>query len=99
MATSPIVPPPPGGSAPDQSSPAQPMTSPPAVSPDPQQSGGMANQAAFSTLNIVQNARSLAQQFPSVAPEVRQINDLCQKIQMKIAQQADSGQPAAPPIG
>jgi hypothetical protein len=59
----------------------------------------MANQAAFATLQIVQAARQLAQQFPDVAPLARQINDLCQQIQMKISQQADSGQPAAPPIG
>lgn len=70
-----------------------------AVSPDPAQSGGPANQAAFATLQIVQNARALAKQFPDTAPLVRQINDLCQQIQMKISQQADNGQPAAPPIG
>ena len=80
-------------------SPAQPMTSPSAVSPDPQQSGGMANQAAFATLQIVQAARQLAQQFPDVAPIARQINDLCQQMQMKISGQSDAGQPATPPIG
>ena len=80
-------------------SPAQPMTSPSAVSPDPQQSGGMANQAAFATLQIVQAARTLAQQFPDVAPLMRQVNDLMQQAQMKIGSQTDSSQPAAPPIG
>src|ERR1700744_2709134 len=91
------VPAPPG--APSDPSQQAPPTSPMAVSPDPQQSGGMANQAAFATLQIVQAARQLAQQFPDVAPLMRQVNDLMQQAQMKIGQQADSGSPAAPPIG
>jgi hypothetical protein len=75
------------------------MSAPDPTTPDPQQSGGLANQAALATLQIVQSARQLAMQFPQVAPLMRQVNDLMQQAQMKISQQADSGQTPAPPIG
>jgi hypothetical protein len=87
------MPPPPGaGLGPSGSAPM-------VASPAPQSDAGPARQAAFQTLQIVQNARQLAQQYPEVAPLIRQVNDLMQQVQMKIAQNTSSGEPQAPPVG
>jgi hypothetical protein len=91
---SPAMPPPPG-MAPNAGPPA---SAPMVASPAPQQEG-TAKQAAFQTLQIVQNARQLAQQYPEVAPLIRQVNDLMQQVQMKIAQSTSAGEPQAPPVG
>lgn len=88
--------PPPPGMAPNAG---PPQSAPIAASPAPAQSDGVARQAAFQTLQIVQNARQLAQQFPEVAPLVRQINDLMTQVQMKIASATSAGEVEAPPVG
>jgi hypothetical protein len=51
-----------------------------------------------STLTIVSNARKLAEDFPQVTPEVRQINDLMQRIQAKIKGGQQPAETQAPPV-
>lgn len=47
---------------------------------------------------IVRNARMLAQKVPGAVDIIRQINDLTQKLQMKLIQNGPTPQPQAPPI-
>lgn len=98
MGTPAMMPPPPAPGDDSQQG-AVPPTSAQPASPAPPVDGGPAKQAAMSVFQIVQNARALAKQFPQVAPEIRQVGDLMQQVQMKIAQGASSGEPAAPPVG
>lgn len=51
-----------------------------------------------SSLTIVANARMIAQKVPAATPEVRQINDLVARIQMKIKQGQAPAEPQAPPV-
>jgi hypothetical protein len=78
--------------------------------PEPQGPGGgqaspappTANPEAVQTLelvrNIVSSARLLAQKVPAASDIVRQINDLAQKLQMKIIQSGPTQEPQAPPM-
>jgi len=47
---------------------------------------------------IVKNASMLAQKIPGAVDIVRQINDLTQKLQMKIMQTGPAPQAQAPPV-
>lgn len=47
---------------------------------------------------IVRNTRLLAQKVPAAVDIVRQINDLTQKLQLKLMQSGPGPQPQAPPI-
>jgi hypothetical protein len=88
--------PPPGAAGQPQLGPSQ--TTPAVASPSPAMASDPTRKAAFQVLQIVQNTRALAQQFPTVSPLVQQVNDLLQQIQMKIAQSTAAGEPAAPPV-
>lgn len=68
------------------------------ASPAPAVSDPRASDALQSTLTIVSNARRLADQFPQCTPEVKQINDLMQKIQAKIKGGQQQPEPQAPPV-
>lgn len=48
--------------------------------------------------NIVSSSRLLAQKVPQAADIVRQINDLAQKLQLKIIQSGPTPEPMAPPM-
>lgn len=68
------------------------------VSPAPAIHDSAAANALQATLTIVANARRLSEQFPQVTPEVRQINDLLQRIQAKIKAGQQPAQTQAPPV-
>lgn len=68
------------------------------ISPAPAISDPQANNALQATLVIVSNARRLAEQYPQVTPEVRQINDLMQRIQAKIKGGQQPAETQAPPL-
>lgn len=79
-------------------------------SPEPQGPGGgmpspappVANPEAVQMLelvrNIVASSRLLAQKVPGAADISRQINDLAQKLQLKIIQTGPTPEPMAPPM-
>ena len=92
MAAAPIPAP---GPSPDQSTPGPGGGF---ASPAPAQDDGRAAAALQSTLTIVSNARRLAEQFPQVTPEVRQINNLMQQIQAKIKGGQQPPETQAPPV-
>lgn len=97
MATPAVMPPPPGMGSPG---PGQvPPTSAQPASPAPPVPAGPQASNAINVFQITQSARALAKSNPEVAPEIRQINDLVQQIQMKLTQSTGSGEPSAPPIG
>ena len=68
------------------------------VSPAPAIQDSRASNALQATLTIVSNARRLAEEFPQVTPEVRQINDLMQRIQAKIKGGQQPAETQAPPL-
>lgn len=68
------------------------------VSPAPAIEDSRASNALQATLTIVSNARRLAEDYPQVTPEVRQINDLMQRIQMKIKGGQQPAETQAPPL-
>lgn len=68
------------------------------ISPAPAVSDMRAANALQATLTIVSNARRLAEEYPQVTPEVRQINDLMQRIQMKIKGSQQPAETQAPPL-
>ncbi len=68
------------------------------ASPAPAISDSRASDALQATLTIVSNARRLADQFPQCTPEVRQINDLMQRIQAKIKGGQQPPETQAPPV-
>jgi hypothetical protein len=67
-------------------------------SPAPAQQDPGAAQAVQMSLEIVKNARMLAQKFPQISSEVRQINDLVSQMQGKIKGQGPQAETAAPPM-
>lgn len=84
MASTPVAPPP--GA----------MSGGPSPSGD---SGGMPmNEGAQKVIRVVQMVRELSQSNPEVAGEVKQINDLLQKINMKMMQKSKPAEPPAPPV-
>jgi hypothetical protein len=50
-------------------------------------------------IQVVHGLRALAKAYPSVAPEVSQVNDLMRTVQAKIMQSMQPAEPAAPPNG
>lgn len=68
------------------------------ISPAPAIGDAQASNALQATLTIVSNARRLADQYPQVSPEVRQINDLMQRIQAKIKAGQQPAETQAPPV-
>ena len=66
--------------------------SPAPAQPDPNR------EALVHVRGIVQGTRMLAQRYPAVAGEARQINDLIARILQKIQQSGPAPQPAAPPV-
>ena len=68
------------------------------ISPAPAIQDSRASNALQATLTIVSNARRLAEEFPQVTPEVRQINDLMQRIQAKIKGGQQPAETQAPPL-
>jgi hypothetical protein len=68
----------------------------------PSPAPGRQNPDAMANLDlvkgIVSNSRLLAQKIPGAVDIVRQINELAQKLQMKIIQSGASPEPQAPPV-
>lgn len=64
---------------------------------------GQSNPDAMERLQLVQgivrNTRLLAQKVPGAVDIIRQINDLTQKLQVKIMQSGPGPQAQAPPMG
>jgi len=87
----PAVTPPPG------MAPGAPPTSQTAA-PAGAQSSPQVEKGSRSVIQVVQLLRGLAQDFPQAAPEIRQINDLLRQAQLKIMQNSQPGEPAAPPM-
>ena len=79
-------PPEPQGPGGGMSSPAPPVENPEAV------------QMLELVRNIVSSSRLLAQRVPGAVDIVRQINDLAQKLQLKIIQSGPTPEPMAPPV-
>jgi len=78
---------------------------PPGTAPSPEGPVGFpagANPESLANLElvrgIVKNASMLAQKIPGAVDIVRQINDLTQKLQMKIMQTGPAPQAQAPPV-
>lgn len=67
-------------------------------SPAPAQQNPEAGRQLGLVQQIVSSARMLGQSIPAVVDIVRQINDLAQKLQMKIVQAGQGGEPQAPPM-
>ncbi len=67
-------------------------------SPAPPQANPEATQMLELVRNIVSSSRLLAQKVPGAADLVRQINDLAQKIQLKVIQSGPTPEPQAPPM-
>ncbi len=67
-------------------------------SPAPAQQNSEAVQQLGLVRQIVSSARMLGQRIPAAVDIVRQINDLAQKLQMKIVQAGQGGEPQAPPV-
>jgi hypothetical protein len=89
MATASQALPPPGqGGSPGGGSP----------SPAPASNTGGAERTISLVRQIVSAARMLGQIVPGAVPEIRQINDLAQQVQMKIIQSQPSQEPQAPPV-
>lgn len=59
---------------------------------------GSGNAATQQVIRLVTLARQIAQDNPEVVGEVQKINDLAQKINMKLMQKAKPAEPAAPPV-
>jgi hypothetical protein len=68
------------------------------ISPAPAVQDTGATHALQASLVIVSSARRLAEQYPQVTAEVRQINDLVSKMQMKIKGSQQPSEPQAPPV-
>jgi len=49
-------------------------------------------------MTIVSSSRMIGQKVPGTVPEVRQINDLVQRMQAKIVAQKAPTEPMAPPV-
>ena len=67
------------------------------ASPSPEQKNPEAMQLLGLVRNIVSSSRMIAQKVPGASDIVRQINDLAQKIQLKIVQGGPAPEPQAPP--
>ena len=81
-----------GPNGPDNGVPGQ-ATSAPIVPPDPR-----ALQATRAVAQIVMASRQLADSFPEVIPEVREIGNQAQMIQRKLVASLPPSNPPAPPI-
>ena len=68
------------------------------ASPAPPVQDPRAANALKRSLDIVSASRLLAQDYPQVTSEVRQINDLVAKMQMKIKGGQQQPEPMAPPV-
>ena len=86
------LPPPPGASPAEQS-----PTSPAAASPAPAAPSPGADQGTQMLIQAVHNLRALAKAYPSVAPEIQQINDIMRSVGAKIMQSQQPAEPQAPP--
>lgn len=49
-------------------------------------------------IDTVQGLKQIAQDFPATAPIVMQVNDLMRQIGLKMMQDVQPPQPAAPPV-
>lgn len=49
-------------------------------------------------MQIVRGVRALTQMFPQAGDELMQINDLMQRVQLKIMSGGQPGEAAAPPV-
>ncbi len=67
-------------------------------SPAPPQPNPEAMQLLELVRNIVSSSRLLAQKIPGASDISRQINDLAQKLQLKIIQSGPAPEPMAPPM-
>jgi hypothetical protein len=56
------------------------------------------NEGTNKVIQVVSMVRQLAKENPGIAAEVQQINDLLQKVNMKIMQKSKPTEPAAPPV-
>lgn len=68
------------------------------VSPAPAINDSRASNALQATLTVVSNVRRLADEFPQVSPEAREIMNLMQRIQMKIKGGQQPAETQAPPV-
>lgn len=82
MASSPVGPPP--GAMNGQGS-----------SPD---SAPQMNEGTSKVIQVVSMVRQLAKDNPGIADEVQKINDILQKVNMKIMQKSKPTEPPAPPV-
>lgn len=94
MASAAIAPPPGAGTPPPAAGAA---SSPTPTAPTPATPNPQVEQASRVVIQIVQGLRGLAQAFPSVAPDVQEINDIMRRMQMKLMQGGQAPEPAAPP--
>ncbi len=68
------------------------------ASPAPPQTNPEAAQLLELVRNIVSSARLISQKVPGATDIVRQINDLAQKLQLKVIQTGPTPEPMAPPM-
>jgi len=97
MASSPLPAPP--GQDPGASAGAAPPTAPLAVTPAPAQPNPQMQQAMGMVVRITAASRALSQQFPELAPLSKQVDDIARQMLMKVSQNQQPGEPAAPPVG
>ena len=66
--------------------------------PSPDSGSPSMNEGTNKVIQVVSMVRQLAKENPGIAAEVQQINDLLQKVNMKIMQKSKPTEPAAPPV-
>jgi len=94
MASSSMLPPPPGQDAPSGGSPTTPGASAPA------QGNPATDQKTQLVIGIIKGLRALAQAAPSASPGIQKINDIFQsEVMPKLMESQSPGEPQAPPTG
>ncbi len=86
------MPPPPSSVPSNEFGPSQATTAPPQPPPP------SAMRSVQLVTSMVTAARQLADDFPELTPEVRQINDIIQKMQLKLVRSLPPSEVPAPPI-
>ena len=72
-------------------------TSPVAASPAPAKPSPQMQSGTQDVLKVVELLRGIAKSYPKAAPFVSQINDLMPKVMSALMEDAQPGEPAAPP--
>lgn len=95
MASSSMLPPPPGQDAPS----GQPPSSTPGAAA-PAQSSPATDQKTQLVIGIIKGLRALAQAAPSASPGIQKINDIFQsEVMPKLMESQSPGEAQAPPVG